>query len=651
MLFDFKRRKMESENKDIDFSKMPVIEIKKFLTERGVSVNGYHKPSLIEIANSVQKMKLPSIESLLCKNSNELQRDGKLLINDMEIENPFKMKVVNSFIDSPPFGLYDIFNHLICHSTNCYDKQGLAAYKSFDDYRLFEDGYVETLSTITLQNEGLLIYVGKVRPAMKTTTDDGKKFYDLYFILEGKGSNRGSVLMAWCACKGGRDGGCKHISAAMYSLEDLLNTKPNDSSTSGPCLWVKRPTSSTQPCEVKKLVIEKGKLPSHKNRKRRHSYVQCIDIDVRDKRDQQPPSKRRLVKFIETLNNICQSEEVENENENKPPVILPLLNKLYESSKSPKQSESELNGGESFVNIESTGILEQKLAEGIKDHPKFIHTPEALVSKLAFTKDETTSVNDLTLKQWKCKEWYFQRAGFITASLCKRVYTRQETVEKNRDNGINVDNLVKNIVQPKSGLIDMPTSPHKEPKGPREWGLVHEESARDAYFRVERHKHHKIQLIAKGFLISDKKLFLGASLDNIRHCECSSNCPNVVVEYKCPWKHRDLDPKEAFLKAEIGGVKVGKTFSLSTKCKYYFQVQCQMFVANLSLCDLVVWTKKGIFTTQVKFNKKFMENVCQKLEKFWMSNVLPVMVQRISQNLNLVGNVKSSSGMSDHIQT
>ena len=119
------------------------------------------------------------------------------------------------------------------------------------------------------------------------------------------------------------------------------------------------------------------------------------------------------------MSNICQSEE--DENENKPPVILPLLNKLYESSKSPKQSE--LNGGESFFNIESTGILEQKLAEGIKDDPKFTHTPEAMVSKLAFAKDEITSVNDLTLEQWKCKEWYYQKAGFISA-LCKRVYTR-----------------------------------------------------------------------------------------------------------------------------------------------------------------------------------------------------------------------------------
>ena len=131
-------------------------------------------------------MKSPSIESLLCKNTNELvQHDGKLLINDMEIENPFKMKVVNNFIDSPPFGLYDIFIHLICHSANCYDKQGLAAY---DDYTLFEDGLRPVFVHNEPQNERLHVYVGKVKPVMKTTTDHGKMSYDLYFILEGEGT-------------------------------------------------------------------------------------------------------------------------------------------------------------------------------------------------------------------------------------------------------------------------------------------------------------------------------------------------------------------------------------------------------------------------------------------------------------------------------
>ena len=88
-------------------------------------------------------------------------------------------------------------------------------------------------------------------------------YYNLWFILEGRGANRGSVLQARCRCKGGRDGGCKHIAAAMYAL-DLLNTRGNDSVTSGPCIWVKRPRANTQACEVKDLVIKTGKKPLHK---------------------------------------------------------------------------------------------------------------------------------------------------------------------------------------------------------------------------------------------------------------------------------------------------------------------------------------------------------------------------------------------------
>ena len=102
---------------------------------------------------------------------------------------------MNNFNSSPPFGLFDIFNHLVYHSTD-YDKQGLAAYKSFDDYRLFNDGYVESLLTTQLKQEGVHVYVAKVKPFMKLKTDEGKEYYDLWFILEGRGANRGSVLQA-----------------------------------------------------------------------------------------------------------------------------------------------------------------------------------------------------------------------------------------------------------------------------------------------------------------------------------------------------------------------------------------------------------------------------------------------------------------------
>jgi hypothetical protein len=72
----------------------------------------------------------------------------KFYIDDMEVRNLFtsQHKLVNNLSDSPPFGLYDIFNYFIHHSTE-YDKQDLAAYKSLNEYRLFQDGYVESLLT------------------------------------------------------------------------------------------------------------------------------------------------------------------------------------------------------------------------------------------------------------------------------------------------------------------------------------------------------------------------------------------------------------------------------------------------------------------------------------------------------------------------
>ena len=47
--------------------------------------------------------------------------------------------------DIPPFGLIDIFNYLV-NSRADYDNKKLKAYKSFDDYRLYEDGHVQSLS-------------------------------------------------------------------------------------------------------------------------------------------------------------------------------------------------------------------------------------------------------------------------------------------------------------------------------------------------------------------------------------------------------------------------------------------------------------------------------------------------------------------------
>ena len=602
-----------------DFNQMTVTQIGSFLIQRGVSVNGYNKPALVEIAFAVQKMGLPCIQEMHTSTSG-VQNEEQLFINEMQIGDPFKMdKFVNNFIDSPPFGLYDIFNYLIYHST-AYDKQGLAAYKSFEDYRLFEDGYVESLLTKTLANARLHVYVGKVRPAMKTKTDEGKECYDLWFIVEGKGANRGSTLKAKCMCKGGRDGGCKHLGAAMYSLEELLNMRGDTSATSGPCLWMKKAQSSTKPCDMAELVIEKFKLPSHKMKKQEHSYSQYIDVDVRATNDRNQPSKKKLMKLTRKMKELKPAR-----------VSLPLLRKLYLPKPKPGSSTGTVKTKVcEDIAVKSVGIMERKLTACIKGNPE--HNSAQIYKTLFFTAEEIKEVNDATVKQWQCKEWYTQKAGFITASKSKQVFTRQTTIEKNKLKGKSTDAtcLVSIITHPKVPPNLNPI--HHEPQHSREWGLVHEESARKAYYTVERHNHHKLQLLPKGFLISSKKKFLGASPDNIRRCHCSTGCSDVIVEYKCPWKHQDLHPKEAFVTPEIGGVMANSVFTLSTNSPYYFQLQTLLYVAELTLCDLVIWTRQGIYTHQVQFDAVFVEEMCQKLEAFWLNNVLPVAMQSVSQD-------------------
>ena len=210
---------------------------------------------------------------------------------------------------------------------------------------------------------------------MKIKTDEGKEHYDPWFILEGRGTNRGSVLQARCKCKGGRDGGCKHIAAAMYALEDFLNSRGKDSVTSAPCIWVQKPRANTQACEVKDLVIKKAKKPSYKKRKHKHSYSKNIEKDVRAPEDTSPPDEKYLRRFTQKM---CQLKTDF-------PVILPLFKKLYCS---PEADTLDLNDepAESTDNKAETGIMNTKLQEVMENHPNI--STEEVLSLLSFSDAE-----------------------------------------------------------------------------------------------------------------------------------------------------------------------------------------------------------------------------------------------------------------------
>lgn len=107
-------------------------------------------------------------------------------------------------------------------------------------------------------------------------------------------------------------------------------------------------------------------------------------------------------------------------------------------------------------------------------------------------------------------------------------------------------------------------------------------------------------------------------------------CQNIVVEYKCPWKHRDRPAKEAFLTPEIGGTVTEEGFTLKKNASYYYIVQLQMFVCGLSWSDFVVWTEKGIFVAAVPFGEEFVASLFKGVESFWYGQILPVVINELT---------------------
>ena len=145
----------------------------------------------------------------------------------LKIPDPFQMiSFSNDFSQLPPFGLMDIFNHLIMSATE-YDKDMLSSWRSFEGYNLCLNGHVERLGVKTVQDlDGSIFYafLAGVIPMQKKKTQEDEQYFILWFVLD----YNGSIYSAFCRCKGGADQVCKHLGEEIRSyviLPRLLTGK------------------------------------------------------------------------------------------------------------------------------------------------------------------------------------------------------------------------------------------------------------------------------------------------------------------------------------------------------------------------------------------------------------------------------------------
>lgn len=152
-----------------NFEGYRVPDLQKYLRNRGVTITGYNKNILKEIAITVDKLQLPEDPDFL-KDSIQGCVDKKLARVGLTGCNPLTIEgFIKDFSDVPDFGLIDIFNYMI-FSKSDYDEKKLKGYKSFEDYRLFYDGCVEILEFNPLVDKPVCLFRAKVKPTQPRKT-------------------------------------------------------------------------------------------------------------------------------------------------------------------------------------------------------------------------------------------------------------------------------------------------------------------------------------------------------------------------------------------------------------------------------------------------------------------------------------------------
>ena len=99
----------------------------------GVQVSTYRKPELIHLAKAVAGMNPPTDPDFENDSIEECLIRRLTLPLGKKLTDPFQMpSLSNDFSQLPPFGLMDIFNHLIMGKAD-YDKSKLSSWHSFQE--------------------------------------------------------------------------------------------------------------------------------------------------------------------------------------------------------------------------------------------------------------------------------------------------------------------------------------------------------------------------------------------------------------------------------------------------------------------------------------------------------------------------------------
>lgn len=211
--------------------------------------------------------------------------------------------------------------------------------------------------------------------------------------------------------------------------------------------------------------------------------------------------------------------------------------------------------------------------------------------------DKLNKVSDIEIKniekstrfQSLSKKWFTVRSSRITASMVHKV------IGTSRNGNFATGYAKTHITSGKNNLLkNVPAI---------KWGVQNEKTALAEYVQVLGEPMEKC-----GIFIHKYFNHLAASPDAI------NENGNLIVEIKCPFKIRLGDPREASYLSKG---------CLAKNHEYYTQIQFQLFVTGVKVCDFVVWTTKGIYIEKIDYDKKFVETRLPFINEYYSKVFIP----------------------------
>lgn len=227
------------------------------------------------------------------------------------------------------------------------------------------------------------------------------------------------------------------------------------------------------------------------------------------------------------------------------------------------------------------------------------------------TEEDIIHICSNTIKQSACQNWYAIRHVRITAS--KNIHSIKTRATKT------IQSLVSSILNPKK--VDCAAT---------RYGLCNEQKAILLYEKLNFCQVKKV-----GAIISKDQPWLCASIDGV---VVEDGCVTKIVEVKCPISCEKKPVVNfdnhlcnvVYLEFRNNFIEVKKSHP------YYTQVQTQMYVTGMTMCDFFVYSpiKNASVIVQVNRDEQFIQEIILKSEWFYFKHYLPALYTEYMHNNN-----------------